>query len=191
MPAGLRADALQHAFDSALSWSDYLATAPDKADGWRELHERIELTPPQRELLSRFTRRMPVLMISGIWCGDCVRQGPVLQAIAEAAPSIDLRFIDRDANEGLRDALAINDGHRVPVVLFMAEDYEPVSAIGDRTLGYYRHLAAQKLGGGCPMPGAPTGADLIDDLMTDWMDEFERVHLLLRLSGRLRTAHGD
>ncbi len=191
MPAGLRADALQHAFDSALSWNDYLATAPDKAEGWRELHDRIELTSPQRELLSGFTRRMPVLMVSGIWCGDCVRQGPVLQAIAEAASSIDLRFIDRDANEGLRDALAINDGHRVPVVLFMAEDFEPVSALGDRTLGYYRHLAAKKLGGGCPMPGAPTGDDLIVDLLHDWMNEFERVHLLLRLSGRLRTAHGD
>ena len=191
MPVGLRADALQRCFDAALPWEAYLATAPDKAEGWRELHDRIELTQPQRELLSTFTRRMPVLMLSGIWCGDCVRQGPILQAIADAAPPIDLRFIDRDADESLRDALAINDGHRVPVVLFMAEDHEPVSAIGDRTLGYYRHLAASKLGGGCPMPGAPTADDLLDDLMQDWLDECERVHLLLRLSGRLRTAHGD
>ena len=191
MPTGLRANAMQNTFESALTWDAYLATDPDKAEGWRELHERIKLTDAQRTLLSSFTRRMPVLMLSGIWCGDCVRQGPVLQAIAEAAPSIDLRFIDRDTDEDLRDALAVNDGHRVPVVLFMAEDFEAVSAMGDRTLGYYHHLAAKKLGGGCPMPGAPTADDLLDDLVQDWLDECERVHLLLRLSGRLRAAHGD
>jgi len=27
--------------------------------------------------------------------------------------------------------------------------------------------------------------------MQDWLDEVERVHLLLRLSGRLRQKHGD
>ena len=40
-----------------------------------------------------------------------------------------------------------------------------------------------------------TGASLADDeraaATQDWLDQIERVHLLLRLSGRLRQKHGD
>ena len=39
---------------------------------------------------------MRVLCISGIWCGDCVQQGPLLERIAQANKCIDLRWIDRD-----------------------------------------------------------------------------------------------
>ena len=35
-------------------------------------------------LLGGFTREMKVLVISGIWCGDCVAQGPLLHHIASA-----------------------------------------------------------------------------------------------------------
>ena len=48
MPTGLRANAMQNTFESALTWDAYLATDPDKAEGWRELHERIQLTDAQR-----------------------------------------------------------------------------------------------------------------------------------------------
>ncbi|MAT81614.1 MAG: thiol reductase thioredoxin [Phycisphaerae bacterium] len=188
---GLRAIDLKQAFDAALDWNAYLSTDEEKAEPWRSLREDITLSEDQTRLLGGFSRAMPVLMISGIWCGDCVRQGPILQAIAEASPSIELRFIDRDASEDLMDALCINGGRRVPMVVFTAEDFEPVSVAGDRTLNYYRHMAAARLGAHCPVPGAPTDAGMIKLTTQDWIDEFERVHLLLRLSGRLRQRHGD
>ena len=191
MPRGLRARELEEVFDSALGWDEYLESDPDKAQPWRETRLQVQVQPEQAKLLSLFTRSMPVLMISGIWCGDCVRQGPVLQALADANPCIELKYVDRDAVPLLMEEIAINDGHRVPVVLFMAEDFEPVSAMGDRTLRYYRHLASRNLGPSCPLPGAPAGDSLLEDLVTDWLEEFERVHLLLRLSGRLRAAHRD
>ncbi len=79
----------------------------------------------------------------------------------------------------------------MPALLFMAEDYEPVSIQGDRTLSRYRAVAAKQLGAACPLPGAPVPAQELAATLQDWLDEFERVHLLLRLSGRLREAHGD
>ena len=191
MTIGLRTNDLRAAHEAAMDYELYLASDPEQAARWRELDPRVELDDEQRRLVSGFTRRMPVLMISGIWCGDCVRQGPVLQRIADANPCIDLRFIDRDAMPGFVEHVHVNAGARVPVVLFMAEDYEAVSVMGDRTLSYYRHLAERNLGGTCPVPGAPTEDGLLDALVADWLDEFERVHLLLRLSGRLRTIHGD
>jgi hypothetical protein len=41
------------------------------------------------------------------------------------------------------------------------------------------------------MPGAVLPADEAAATMQAWLDEFERVQLILRLSGRLRQKHGD
>lgn len=191
MPMGLRADDLERAWTNALVWDDYLASDPTRADAWRNTARSISLDDSQRRLLSGFTRTIRVLMVSGIWCGDCVRQGPVAHAAAEASTCIDLRFIDRDHDASPIEALGINDGARVPVTVFMAEDFQSVSVIGDRTLQYYRHMAAQQIGAACPIPGAGLPRDVQSGVVQDWLDEFERVHLLLRLSNRLRQRHGD
>jgi thiol-disulfide isomerase/thioredoxin len=191
MPLGLRATDLEQAFAAAMSWSEYLASAPDHADAWKRSYDGIDLTTAQEAMLRNFTRDMPVLIVSGSWCGDCVRQGPIAQIIMDAAPSIDLRFIDRDHAMSPIDHLQINAGARVPVTVFMAEDFQPVSVFGDRTLHYYRHMAAERIGAACPLPGAGLPADVLAATVQDWVDEFERVHLLLRLSGRLRQRHED
>ena len=189
---------LKEKHEAGLSYEAYLATDPAKAEAWRAIEARARLTDEQRALVEGFTRAMPVIFLSGIWCGDCAQQGPLLHAIAQANPrnprnpgNIDLRFLDRDEHADLQEAVAINAGHRVPMVLFMAEDFELVSIMGDRSLTRYRALAARKLGAACPLPGAPVGDDEIAGTLQDWLDEFERVHLLLRLSARLREAHAD
>lgn len=76
-------------------------------------------------------------------------------------------------------------------MIFLAEDDEFVSIYGDRTLSRYRALAARQLGPACPLPGAPIPDDEIAATLQDWLNEFERVQLLLRLSGRLRQKYGD
>ena len=191
--AGLSMNAteLEASHRAALGWEAYLATDPAKAAAWRAVYEQAPLTPGQERLVGGFARDMRVLCLSGIWCGDCAQQGPLIQRIAEASPRIDLKWCDRDACPDLAGRLAINDGKRVPMVVFMAEDYEPVSVMGDRTLSRYRALAARALGAACPLPGAPVPAEEFAATRQEWLDEFERVHLLLRLSGRLREKHGD
>ena len=101
---------------------------------------------------------MPVLCLAGTWCGDCIQQCPVFDHFAQATGYINLRFVDRDAVPLLRDALAINGGHRVPVVVFLSEDWFEVARYGERTLSIYRRLASEQLGSFCPtglVPPAP------------------------------------
>ena len=187
----LNAPFLKQKFEAGLDYESYLATDPEKAESWRKIDEQIKLNDDQRALLSGFGRDMNVLAVSGIWCGDCAQQGPLIQRIADATNRINLRWIDRDEHMDLSEQIKINAGLRVPVLLFMAEDFEPVSIFGDRTLTRYRAIAAKQLGASCPLPGAPVPQDELDGTLQDWLDEFERVHLLLRLSGRLRQKHGD
>ncbi|HWE39436.1 MAG TPA: thioredoxin family protein [Isosphaeraceae bacterium] len=180
-------------FDQALPYGAFLDRYADTArrPRWDDSHRRVRLVPEQRTLLAGFTRRMPVLCLAGAWCGDCINQCPILDHFAAACPAIDLRFLDRDAREDVREALSINGGHRVPVVVFLSEDFQEVARFGDRTLAAYRKLAADRLG-----PSYPTGLVAPDDeplgrVVAEWLDQFERVHLILRLSARLRQKHND
>lgn len=187
-------------FRVALPYDQYVATAkPNERANWDAYHARVSLTDAQRSLIAGFQRRINVLVLSGTWCGDCVQQCPMLDHIARAhpapaadadSPGIDLRFLDRDRNLDLAEPLRICGGLRVPTVVFLNEDFDFISILGDRTLSRYRALAAKYLGASCPLPGAPLPADQIAATLQDWINEFERVSLLLLLSPKLSQKHG-
>ncbi|MDX9910478.1 MAG: thioredoxin family protein [Phycisphaerales bacterium] len=184
---------LRSTFDAGLSYEDYVATGnPGQKSAWNDFHARVHLTGEQSRLIGSFSRRMPVLVSSGVWCGDCVQQVPMLDHIARANPGkIDLRIVDRDEHADLARRIMLAGGLRVPVVLFLNEDFDLMSLFGDRTLARYRALAARQLGASCPLPGAPVPPDEVAATLQDWVDEFERVALMLRLSTKLRQRHQD
>ncbi|MBK7403630.1 MAG: thioredoxin family protein [Phycisphaerales bacterium] len=189
----LTPDTLRVAFEAGLSYGDYVATGTAQhQSNWHVFENRVALTEAQRTLLATFTRTMPVLVTSGTWCGDCVAQVPMLAAIERANPGvIRLRIVDRDEHSDLAEQIQICGGLRVPTVIFMNEVFDFVAVLGDRTLARYRAMAARNLGAACPLPGAPVPADEVAATLQDWLDEFERVQLLLRLSPKLRELHGD
>lgn len=183
----------QRIFDKSLRYDAFLEMAGSAVhrDRWRAVYDRARLAEPQRALLAGFARRMNVFCLSGAWCGDCVNQCPLLQRIAEANPLIDLRFLDRDADPAVRRELSVNGGQRVPVVVFLSEDFYECGRYGDRTLSTYRQMAASSLGAACPTGAVPAENNLLDQVTAEWLVEFERVQLMLRLSSRLRGKHGD
>lgn len=184
---------ISSAFEAALPYTAFLdkyATPAHRAR-WDAMHARIQLSSEQMALLGGFVRKVRVLCVAGAWCGDCVNQCPAFDHFARASSTIDLRFLDRDARPDIRDALSINGGHRVPVVVFLSEDGYEVSRYGERTLSIYRKLAADKLGPACPTGLVPPAADALALAVSEWLGEFERAHLILRLSPRLRQKYGD
>jgi hypothetical protein len=180
-------------FEEALPYRAFLdryASAGHRAR-WDAMHGRFGLTAEQATLLGGFVRRMPVLCLAGAWCGDCVNQCPIFDHFARATPAIDLRLLDRDARPEVRAALSVNGGHRVPVLVFLSEDFHEVARYGDRTLSRYRQLAADQLGPSCPTGLVPPDGDASARVVAEWLAEFERVQLILRLSPRLRSKHND
>ncbi len=134
---------------------------------------------------------MNVLCLAGAWCGDCANQCPILQRFAEACPQIDLRFLDRDKHADVQRELLINGGQRVPVVVFLSEDFFECGRYGERTVSTYRHLASSMLGPACPTGTGKQDVSLVSAVAAEWLAEFERIQLMLRLSPRLRARHGD
>lgn len=180
-------------FGEALGYQEFLqrhATAEQRAR-WGAVYDRVALTSEQRELLAGFVREMHVLCVAGAWCGDCVNQCPILARIAEQNPRIVVRFVDRDEHRTAQEALLMNAGRRVPAVVFLSEDDEECGRYGDRTLAAYRQMAADRLGPACPTGIVPPGPALVSAVTAEWIGQFERIQLMLRLSQRLREKHKD
>src|SRR5262249_25599044 len=144
-----------------------------------------------RELLAKFTRKMPVLCLAGAWCGDCAGQCPMFQRFAQANSKIEVRFLDRDDHPDVQKALQICGGNRVPVVVFFSEDGYEVARYGERTLSQYRQMALHAAGAVCSTGLSSSDDPLPARILQDWLNEFERVQWILRLSPRLRRKHGD
>lgn len=182
----------KRAFGEALVYEAFLDRfgSAEHRRRWGDMFERFKPSAAQRDLLSTFTREMNVLCLTGAWCGDCVNQCPILQHFALLCPKINLRFQDRDADAALSAELTICGGGRVPVVVFLSEDFHECGRYGDRTLSRYRDMAASQTGAACPtgINSEDNGISLVAD---DWLAEFERIQLMLPLSPRLRDRHGD
>ncbi len=176
-----------------LPYADFLTRYANdgQKQRWHQVHGQINLTPAQRQLLAAFTREMPVLCLAGAWCGDCINQCPIFERFAEAAPAIKVRFLDRDEHADVQRELKINGGDRVPVVVFFSEDGLEVARYGERTLSKYRQMMRDQAGAMCPTGINVPGDPLLAQVTQDWLNEFERVQWLLRLSPRLRQKHGD
>jgi thiol-disulfide isomerase/thioredoxin len=189
----MKASYLSDKFATALTYDAYLKTGTDEQRlRWKQVYDAAKLTDVQKQLVGGFVRDMKLLIVSGIWCGDCVQQCPLIARIAEAnSARIDLRLLDRDQHRDLTEAVRVNAGDRVPVVLFLAEDFEFCSAFGDRTINRYRAIAQRKLGPACPTGIVSPDKEELNATLADWLTEIERIQLMLRLSPRLRQIHGD
>jgi thiol-disulfide isomerase/thioredoxin len=180
-------------FASAVPYERYLQNATEEQRRrWTDVYNAAHLTAAQTELVSSFVRQMKILVFSGLWCGDCVQQCPLIQRIAEVNPGkIDLRFAERLKAGELIPELRINGGSRVPVVLFYSEDNKWCGTAGDRTINRYRALAQARLGAMCRTGIVPPEQEEIDATLNDWLNEVERVQLMLRLAPRLRDKYQD
>ncbi|MGE3805052.1 MAG: thioredoxin family protein [Gemmataceae bacterium] len=164
---------------------------PVQHERWQQFHANLQLSANHRSILTAFRREMPVLCLAGAWCGDCVNQCPIFERFAELTPTIKLRFLDRDDHADVQQVLQVNGGNRVPVVVFFSEDGFEVARFGERTLSKYRQLVRDQLGASCPTGIGGHEDPLVNQVVNDWLNEFERVQWLLCQSPRLRQKHRD
>lgn len=190
----IRAEFWKDQFAKASPLKEYLERSdPVHASKWVRMGESIRLLDEaQKKRLSSHGRSLNVLVYSGVWCGDCVRQGPMIEAIATlTGGSTAVRFIDRDASTQLQDELRVLGALRVPIVVFLSEDFHEIDRFGDRTLTAYRRKVEQETGDACDAGLVPPGPDQLSAELSEWIDIFERVFLMLRIAPPLRARYND
>jgi hypothetical protein len=91
--------------------------------------------------------------------------------------------------------LSICGGPRVPVLVFLSEDWFECERFGERTLTTYRNKAAQKLsctaGASCPTGLVLPEKEILAANVAEWFHHFERVQWMLITSPRLSKLHGE
>lgn len=185
-------------FTSGLSYEPYLQKYGTEAhrQRWAAKRAALSLSTGQRALLSGFSRKMHVLCMAGAWCGDCVDQCPMLAEFEAACPMLEVRFVDRDdCDPAFKASVEVCGGNRVPVVVFLNEDFQPTGTYGDRTLAKYRDMMQKVTGAACStgISLSPQGEmdELTAAVLQEWLDELERNHAIMRTSTRLREKHND
>ena len=190
------------AFTDALPYTQllHLCANSEQRQRWQNLYDSVVLTAEQKTLLQGFRRKMYVLCLTGVWCGDCVNACPIFQRIAEVTDTIDLRFVHReqkfdpsatDAGTKLANELSICGGPRVPVLVFLSQDWFECERFGERTLATYRMKVATMQGAACSTGLFGPPADVLQANIAEWLTHFERVQLMLQTSPRLMKLNGE
>lgn len=74
------------------------------------------------------------LIITEGWCGDAAHNMPVIAALSELNPQIDLKLVLRDQHLDLIDLYLTNGGRSIPKMIRFNENLEEVGSWGPRPL---------------------------------------------------------
>jgi hypothetical protein len=114
----------------------------------------------------------------------------MIRQIVEACDDgVTMRVIERDSVPKLRDELRIMGAKRVPVAVFLTEDFFEVVRFGDQTLTNYRKKVAVECGEERRLTQASEEETACE--LAEWVDVFERALLMVRTSPFLRRRYGD
>ena len=184
-----REDFWRENFSRALPYETYIKNSTHESK-WRSAEAAAaELVVPPA--LNEMRRKMPVLVLAGIWCGDCSRQGPLFNKIQKSNPIFDFRFAESTEFLELKEELRINGAEKVPVVVALNEDFHEVERFGDRQLSVYRTKLDKELGAACDPGILPPEVSALQEEFNEWVGFFERLQIMLRLAPGLRTRHQD
>lgn len=123
---------LQHRFESALSFAEFVEQAQVNAPLWRDNYRLGRLPADAAARLAALPGRWHLLVIMEDWCGDAVNTVPLLARLAELAPNVDLRVVRRDENPDLIDAHLTNGSSAIPIVLVLDDEFDESGSWGPR-----------------------------------------------------------
>ena len=118
----------QERYAQGMTYDQYMDTVKVNKARIEEYYSNVELSAEQanrlQELASRENGPARMMVIGEDWCGDVVRELPVLARVAEAA-GVELRIFPRDENhdimnEFLKEGLYMS----IPVAVFYDQGHE-------------------------------------------------------------------
>ena len=123
MPPILPALDWKSIFTSGLAYDPWLqsGTSPENRDRMETLRQSLVLEPQVAGALAALPRPVRVVAIAEDWCGDVVRQVPVLVRMAQAAPNLEVRFVTRAQYPEVFVRFLTNGGEAIPKFIFLSE----------------------------------------------------------------------
>jgi hypothetical protein len=112
-------------FGSGREYPDWLAAAesPENREKIEAFRRGVDLDPPVLDFLRALPRPVHVVAIAEDWCGDVVRHAPILQAMADAAPNLRVRYIRREQWPDVFVRFLANGGEAIPKFIFLNDAF--------------------------------------------------------------------
>ncbi len=123
---------LHERFAAARTFPEFLEAAEANAELWAAIARRARAPEQVVERVRGLPGRWRLLVLLEDWCGDAVNTVPVLAALADAAPNLELRVLGRDANPDLTNAHLTGGSRSIPVAIVLDEDWNEVAWWGPR-----------------------------------------------------------
>jgi hypothetical protein len=112
-------------FESGQDYAAWIAAAEsaEQRDKLEAQRHAMTLDPTVAGFLGALPRPVHVIAIAEDWCGDVVRQVPVLQRMAEAGPALKVRYIAREQHPEVFVRFLTNGGEAIPKFIFLSERF--------------------------------------------------------------------
>jgi len=135
---------LRKRYQQGHTFQEHIAAAKKNRELWVALAGRAQVPADLLARAAALPGRWYLLALSEDWCGDAVNTLPAVAALADAAPNLELRILERDRNPDLMDAHLTNGARAIPIVMILDERFHELASWGPRP----RELQAWALGEG-------------------------------------------
>ena len=114
---------LRERYLAAQDFAAMLASVTKHAELWAAVWKRAEVPTELLERTAALGGTWHLLVLSADWCGDAVNIVPVIARLAELAPNLDMRILDRDANMDLMEVHQMGESNSIPVFIALDENF--------------------------------------------------------------------
>ncbi|MET2986035.1 thioredoxin family protein [Aureibaculum conchae] len=158
---------IKNSLEKAISYQEYRnlvtgllkegkSTGPNQSDDllhysklnnsrMKRLDKTFTLSDKTISCTQNLIKKYTFLVISEGWCGDAAQVLPIINKVAEASSTIDLKIVLRDENEALMNLFLTNGSMSIPkLILLETETNKVVNSWGPRPSEATKMVAEQK-----------------------------------------------
>ena len=112
-------------FRQGRTFGAFLDHAHTNTDLWQAVTRRARVDPAALARITAVEGSWRLLVLADDWCGDAVNTVPVIAALADAAPNLELRIVGREEVPEIMDRHLTRGSRSIPVaVLLDGEGHE-------------------------------------------------------------------
>jgi hypothetical protein len=130
-------------WEQAIPWREYLRPEMEYPDLWRGIFDRVVIPPWASEGFGA-TRLRKLLVLATDWCGDAANTLPVLAALAERVPGLDLKVLEREQFPLVMGRYLTNGSRSIPIAIALDEAWNELGRWGPRPAALQSWMEANK-----------------------------------------------
>lgn len=112
--------------DAILNYSMLNDKRMDRLDKTLKISDETQLS------IDGLKNNYTFLVIAEGWCGDAAQIVPILNKIAEASPTINLKIVLRDENDELMNQFLTNNSRSIPKIIIVDSENNVINSWGPR-----------------------------------------------------------